>query len=253
MTQFDDSDACCDRLMSEAPLGLTAESLLHIHGASGIADTVMRRAILFLEEGVSEELHAARIGKTLESLGAMPSGTTVCVAFGANTADPLHVPDETELAEGDAVSIRFGCRLHEAPAVAARTVFFGQVDEAQRVAYGAVCQAFQESFSFAVDGNCVGAVFEKIEAYLAEALPEADIRFDTRFDCGEGALPVLTAADADTVLDVGMLVLVDVTASMPGRLGIRLASLVLIEEDGCEVLSRYPIAMSVLDTGTRGD
>ena len=169
------------------------------------------------------------------------------MSFGANAADPHHEPDGTVLKEGDVVLFDVGCRQDEYCADMTRTFFFGEPDEEQRRVYEIVRQA-NEAGRAAVHP---GARFCDIDGAARKVIEDAGYGpyFTHRLGHQIG-LDVHEPGDVSSVNEAcvqqGMCFSIEPGIYLPGRFGVRIEDLVIVTEDGCEVLNAYPRELETL-------
>lgn len=199
-------------------------------------DAAMTAAFDALEEGMTERDVRATVHDLYKAHGAAPEFTIV--AFGANGAFPHHHTGETRLARDMAVLIDTGCRIDGYPSDMTRCGWFGAPDpEFERVA-GIVERAVQAALAAARPGARARDVDRAARAVI-EAAGYGD-RFLHRTGHGLGIdvhEPPYVTAISDAVLEVGNVFSIEPGIYLDGRFGVRLEDIVVLREDGAEVLS----------------
>lgn len=219
-----------------------------MRAASATNDAAMARLRELVREGVSEAEVAGQLEGIYRELGASGHSFAPIVSFGANAADPHHEPDGTRLAKGDAVLFDVGCRQSDYCSDMTRTFFFGEADEEQRRVHDIVRRA-NEAGRAAVKP---GARFCDIDAAARAVIEEAGYgpRFTHRLGHQIG-LDVHEPGDVslshEAPVRPGMVFSIEPGIYLPGRFGVRIEDLVLVTEDGCEVLNGYPRECEVLE------
>ena len=218
-----------------------------MRAASATNDAAMARFRELVHEGATEQEIAGKLEDIYRELGAQGHSFAPIVSFGANAADPHHEPDGTVLKEGDVVLFDVGCRQDEYCADMTRTFFFGEPDEEQRRVYEIVRQA-NEAGRAAVHP---GARFCNIDGAARKVIEDAGYGpyFTHRLGHQIG-LDVHEPGDVSSINEAcvqqGMCFSIEPGIYLPGRFGVRIEDLVIVTEDGCEVLNSYPRDLETL-------
>ncbi len=175
----------------------------------------------FREQGKAEEMAFASI-----------------VGVGANAALPHAIPDQTPLRENELVLIDTGCKLHDYNSDQTRTFWIGKTpSERFRKTKDLVLKAQQA----AIDVIRPGIAFH--EAYAAAHTVFANAGEEKHFTHGLGHGIGLETHEAPSlsskskgIFKSGMIVTVEPGLYYPDWGGIRWEYMLLITEDGCEVL-----------------
>lgn len=218
-----------------------------MRSASAVNDEAMERFRTLVHEGVTEAEVAAQLEGIYRDLGASGHSFEPIVSFGANAADPHHEPDGTVLESGDVVLFDVGCRKDEYCSDMTRTFFFEDADEEQRRVYEIVRQA-NEAGRKAVRP---GARFCDIDAAAREVIENAGYgQYFTHRLGHQIGLDVHEPGDVsaanETCVQPGMCFSIEPGIYLPGRFGVRIEDLVIVTEDGCEVLNAYPRDLSIV-------
>ena len=215
--------------------------------ASRTNDAAMDRFRELVHEGVTEAEVAGQLEAIYRELGAQGHSFAPIVSFGANAADPHHEPDATTLREGDVVLFDVGCRQEEYCSDMTRTFFWGAVSEKQREVYETVRRAAEAARAIVAPGMR----FCDIDAAARNIITEAGYGpyFTHRLGHQIG-LDVHEPGDVSAVHDEpvkpGMVFSIEPGIYLPDEFGVRIEDLVLVTEDGCEVLNSYPRELKVL-------
>ncbi len=218
-----------------------------MRAASAINDAAMAQFKDLVYEGVSEQEVAGKLEAIYCSLGASGHSFGPIVSFGANAADPHHIPDATQLKEGDVVLFDVGCRKDEYCSDMTRSFFFRSVSDEQREVYELVKQANAAGRAAVAPG----VAFCDIDRAARQVIEEAGYgqHFTHRLGHQIG-LDVHEPGDVSSVHDEpvkpGMVFSIEPGIYLPGKFGVRIEDLVLVTEDGCEVLNSYPRELSIL-------
>lgn len=217
-----------------------------LRASSRINDQVMAAVIGLLEEGVAENALASQVNRLFLQNGADSEGTQL-VCFGSNGADPHHNPDSTPLKPGDSVTIdiftpigRYWCDM-------TRTVFYQRVSDRQRKVYQLVKAANEAAIAQIKPGVPLSQLDKTARDVIAGGGfgPYFTHRLGhgIGLDCHE---PPDVSASSDAAAQAGMVFSVEPGIYLPGEFGVRIEDLVLVTEDGCEVLNRYSKDLQVI-------
>jgi len=215
---------------------------------------VMRRAIAMTDAvmaAVAPQLrpeHTERqavwlFEQALREAGAEGPSFPIIVAAGPNAALPHHRPGDDLLGEGQTVIIDMGAHLDGYNADLTRTVVIGQPDERFWTVYDTVFEAEQR----AIAGVRPGVRAHEVDAIARDLITVAG--YGTHFGHGTGhgigmnvhEAPFLrwtTPGGTSIPLETGMISSVEPGIYIEGWGGVRIEDLVLVTEDGCEVLSQ---------------
>jgi len=196
-----------------------------------------------LRAGVREIDVALEIERFVRQNGGEGMAFDVIVAGGHRSAMPHGVASGRVLERGDLVTLDFGARVDGYHADMTRAVAIGPVAEPLRGWFDAVLRAQEEAVA-AIRPGLSGVEGDKV---ARDRLAEAGIADLFVHSLGHGVGlqihegPSLSSRSTD-VLAPGMVVTVEPGVYRPGLGGLRIEDLVLVTEDGHEVLSRSPKA-----------
>ena len=196
-----------------------------------------------LRAGVREVDVALEIDRFIRQNGGEALAFDVIVAGGHRSAMPHGVASDRVLERGDLVTLDFGARVDGYHADMTRAVAIGPVAEPLRGWFDAVLLA-QEAAVAAIRPGLSGVDADRVardrlaEAGIAELFVHS-LGHGVGLQIHEG--PSLSSRSTD-VLAPGMVVTVEPGVYRPGVGGLRIEDLVLVTEDGHEVLSRSPKA-----------
>ncbi len=203
---------------------------------SRVADRVFSQAA---EGGLSERLWAVEIYRMFVEEGAEGPAFDTIVAAGANSAEPHHASDETPVEAPGALKLDLGARLAGYCADLTRTGWLGDAapDEFKAI-YRAVYDAQQAALEFVR----AGVRAAEVDAAARRVIEQAGYGKQFVHGLGHGVgldvheRPALSSNSED-VLEAGMVVTIEPGIYLPGRFGVRIEDLVVVEEDGCRVLT----------------
>jgi Xaa-Pro aminopeptidase len=191
--------------------------------------------------GRTEEALAWQLEQLLHECGADGMAFPVDVAAGPTAASPHAVPGERVVQEGDLVLVDAGASLDGYCSDCTRTFAVGEVSESLREAYELVRRAQQAGL------DAVGPGVSGRDADAAARAVIADAGYAENFGHGLGhglgllvhEAPALRPESGD-VLAAGHVVTVEPGIYLSGVAGIRIEDLVVVTDDGADVLTSYP-------------
>ncbi len=163
------------------------------------------------------------------------------VASGPNGALPHAVPTDRVVAEGDFVTLDFGCVVDGYCSDMTRTVAVGKADDRQREIYDLVLEA-QEAGVKAVRAGLTGKEVDAAARSIIEARGHGD-HFGHGLGHGVGLdiheAPRL-APKVESVLEPAMVTSVEPGIYLSGWGGVRIEDLVVVTQEGRRVLTQSP-------------
>ena len=206
---------------------------------AGIADRAMQAAFSAIKPGMTENEAAAAIRAHFSSEGATPQFWIV--GSGGNGAFPHHSAGERKIQEGDAIVIDIGGRKQGFPSDITRMAVVGRPPEG----YGQIHTIVERAVQAALKAARPGALARDVDAAARKVITDAGYGeyFVHRTGHGMGIgghEPPYITATSDTVLAEGMVFSIEPGIYIPGRFGLRLEDIVILREDGPEILSSLP-------------
>jgi len=191
-----------------------------------------------IEPGMTEREIALALELTMREMGAEGPSFDTIVAFGTNAARPHAVPTDRELQAGDLVLIDMGLVYQGYCSDMTRTFVTGKPDQTYIDRHRAVRKAMLAGIG-AVRAGVTGAEVDRIARQtLIDAGYEA---FGHGLGHGVGIAvheePRLSPRGTKQ-LQAGMVVTVEPGLYLADWGGIRLENMVIVGEDGCEVLNQ---------------
>jgi Xaa-Pro aminopeptidase len=206
-----------------------------------VADDVMPLAWAKLEAGLSEMRIAGEIELAQRERAVERSSAELIVASGERTALPHGVASPRLLRDGEPVMIDLSPVVDGYRADLTRTVHLGAASNDFREIYELVLKA-QETALSGIRAGITGREADFLARHVIE-----DAGYGDRFQHSLGHSigldthepPLLSPHDL-TVLETGMVVSVEPGVYFPERFGVRIEDVVLVQDRGCEILSRCP-------------
>jgi Xaa-Pro aminopeptidase len=215
------------------------------------ATDVTNRAYELLAEeafgGRSEKKLAWRMEQLFHDCGADGLAFPVDIAAGPTAASPHAVSGDRVVQEGNLVLVDAGAMVDGYCSDCTRTFAVGEVSESLREVYDIVREAQQAG----LDAVRAGASGRDVDAAARAVIADGghDENFGHGLGHGVGLLvhesPVLRPESED-VLAAGNVVTVEPGIYLSGLAGIRIEDLVVVTEDGCEVLTSFPKELQVV-------
>ncbi len=206
--------------------------------ASRINDRVMERLISSIKGDISEKRMTNILLDIYEEEGADGFSFSPIIAYGANGADPHHHCDSSLLKKGDSIILDIGGIKNNYCSDMTRTVFYKEVSEECRAIYELVKKANLA----AIEKVKPGARFCDIDRAAREVIEKAGYgKYFTHRTGHSIGLEVHDFGDVSSVntdiLEPGMIFSIEPGIYLTGDFGVRIEDLVLVTEDGVEVLN----------------
>ncbi|MBO7675242.1 MAG: aminopeptidase P family protein [Atopobiaceae bacterium] len=216
--------------------------------ASQLNDKGMEWLAAQVAEGVTERSIAERLPGAYRQLGASGNSFDPIVSFAANAADPHHEPDDTTLGRGDMVLFDVGCAYKRYCADMTRTFFTAAPTELQLRVYDTVRRANEAAEAVVRPG----VPFSTIDRTARQIIEDAGFGpfFTHRLGHQIGLSvhePGDVSASHHEAVRPGQCFSIEPGIYLPDGIGVRIEDLVLVTEDGCEVLNHYSHEPVVLD------
>lgn len=209
---------------------------------AAIADAAMEAVFAAIAPGVTEAELAEAARAVFRERGARPLFTIV--GAGPNGAFPHHHTGAARLREGDAVVVDIGARQGAVSSDITRMAAVGRPPEGYAEVHAIVEDAVQAALAAARPGARAGDVDRAARAVVEAAGHGPQFLHRTGHGMGlEPHEPPWIASGSDTVLTPGMVFTIEPGIYLEGRFGIRLEEVVILREDGPEVLSRLSRAV----------
>ncbi len=216
--------------------------------ASRINDEAMLIFKTLVKEGIKETEIADQMLDIYKKLGASAYSFEPIVAFGKNAADPHHMPDDTRLKEGDIVLFDVGCIYENYCSDMTRVFFFKkEPDEKARYVYNLVRKANEEAEAMLKPGIRIGDIDKKARDIITEGGYGKDFTHRLGHFIGIQDHEFGDVAQTnDRLTEPGNIFSIEPGIYNPEAAGVRIEDLVLITEDGYEVLNHVSKDIEVI-------
>jgi D-alanyl-D-alanine dipeptidase len=225
------------------------EEIEWLERSGAAADLVFARIVQQPFAGRTEKEVAQELAHLLEAQGLSLEHLPI-VASGPNSASPHHHAGDRRIAEGDAVVLDFGGTLNGYFSDITRTVFVGSApapDSEEVGVYNLVAQAQLA----AAQAARLGMACEALDAAARDIIAGAGYGeyFNHRLGHGiglDGHEPPYLVSGNDTLLQPGMTFSIEPGVYLPGKFGVRIEDIVVLEDSGARSFNHAPKEITVV-------
>ena len=217
------------------------EEIRRMKKAQEIADTAFTQLLSELRPGMSERQLAARLQYLAISGGAEKMSFDTIVASGPNGSMPHAVPTDREVREGEFITFDFGCVYDGYCSDTTRTVALGQVTKEMEQVYHIVYEAQKAGLAAARSG----ITGRRMDAAARDVIENAG--FGDYFGHALGhSLGIevheepVAAPRNEKPLPPGTVISVEPGIYLPGKFGVRIEDVVVLDDGGCRDLTGLP-------------
>jgi Xaa-Pro aminopeptidase len=226
----------------------TPDEIERIRAAARIADGAYTWLVEQRLCGRTERDVAWGIEMRLRELGADDAAFPPIVASAGQGALPHGQPRDVAIESGTLVVVDLGARLDGYRSDCTRTFATGALTDEARAVYEVVAEAQRQALALVRPGTPCPDVHAAARRVIDDA------GYGALFNHGTGHGIGLDVHEAprfrngvDGVLEPGNVVTVEPGVYVPGQFGVRIEDLVVVTDDGREVLSQFP--KSLIDAG----
>jgi Xaa-Pro aminopeptidase len=216
------------------------EELDAIRRAAAVTDATYERLADERFEGRTEKELVWRMEQLFHDCGADGLAFPVDIAAGPTAASPHAQPGDRVVSEGDLVLIDAGAKVGDYCSDATRMFAVGDVSESLRGVYDIVYRAQMAG----VEAVRAGVAGREVDAAARAVIADAGYGENFGHGLGHGLGLLVHEAPAlrpesDDELAAGNVVTVEPGIYLSGLAGVRIEDLVVVTDDGCEVLSSF--------------
>ncbi len=227
-----------DGLVESLRIVKSESEIALLRKAFEITSEAFERVRPTIEAGQTEWDVAWRIHQAFVELGSDGPAFPTIVAAGTHAARPHHEPGSRVIREGEPIVIDMGARYHGYCADLTRTVWVGEPDEKLREIYPIVAAAVEEAIERVQPGMTGADMDAAARGYIdARGYGEA---FGHGLGHGVGVRvhegPSASKESKD-ILAIGHVITVEPGIYLPEWGGVRVEDVILITEEGIEVLT----------------
>jgi len=224
------------------------EEIYHIAAAAELADAALRRILGEGLEGRTERDVALALEQDMRRRGASRPSFDTIVATGPHGALPHATPRDVEIRRGDLVVIDWGAELDGYCSDCTRTFSVGEPSQEARAVYELVHEA-QLAGLQAVRAGAGGRAVDGTARAVIEGQGHGQhfghgLGHGVGIEVHEG--PRLSQRSRDDLV-AGNVVTVEPGVYLPGKFGVRIEDLVVVTDEGCDVLTSLSKELTVLE------
>jgi len=215
--------------------------------AQRIAEKALVETLNYIKAGRTEKEIAAFLQYQMLLGGAEKMSFEPIVVSGANSSMPHGVPTAKQVEAGDFITMDFGCVYNGYCSDMTRTVAVGHVTEEMDKVYHTVLKAQLAGIAATKAGVTGRAVHEAAAKIIGDAGYGA--YFGHGYGHGVGVeiheQPNASPAN-DKPLPVGAVISAEPGIYLPGRFGVRIEDVVIVQENGCLDIMKAPKELVIL-------
>ncbi len=235
------------KLLDDLRASKDQEELAYMRRAQEITDEAFKAILNFIRPGMTEREIAARLVYELLSRGGEKVSFDPIVAAGPNGSRPHAVPGDQVVDTGMFITMDFGCEVEGYCSDMTRTVALGQPTEEMEAVYNAVLAAQKAG----INAARAGVAGREIDAAARRVLQKAG--YGEYFSHGFGhslGVDIHESPNASSretrLMPVGAVISAEPGVYIPGRFGVRIEDVLILNETGCEDITRSPKDLIVL-------
>ncbi|HWT93767.1 MAG TPA: Xaa-Pro peptidase family protein [Solirubrobacteraceae bacterium] len=234
-------------LLEELRLVKDASEIAAVRAAAQLADDALTEVLSIGIVGRTEKDVALELEFAMRRRGAEGVSFPPIVAAGAHGALPHASPRDVEIPAGTLVVIDWGCMLDGYASDCTRTYATGDLDPRDRAVYDTVLEAQLA----ALEAVRPGPLGREVDAVARDIITAAGHGEHFGHGLGHGVgLEVhegpRLSVKGETALAAGQIVTVEPGIYLPDQVGVRIEDLVVVTEDGYDVLSSLPKTLTTV-------
>jgi len=217
------------------------EELASMIRAQRISEAALEEVLRLIRPGMTEREVAAELVYRMLRHGSEGNSFDPIVVTGAKTSMPHGVPGDCVIRPGDFVTMDFGCLKDGYCSDMTRTVAVGSATEEMKNVYSTVLRAQLAGIAAAK----AGVRGKDIDAAARRVITDAG--YGPYFGHGFGHClgldihePPTAGPSGEAPLPAGAVSSAEPGIYLPGRFGVRIEDVMILREDGAEVITRAP-------------
>lgn len=219
----------------------TIDEILILKEAIKRADAAFSNVLSYVKEGVSEAELKVELEYLMAKEGHEGAAFGTIVAFGERAALPHAIPGKKKLKHGELALIDFGLNYEGYMSDMTRTIQFGQIGKEESTSFNLTLKALEKSIEAVVPGVNVSDLDEVHRNLFRKAGVE---KYSLR-GLGHGVGLQIheyprVVEKGPGILEENMVFTIEPGLYFPGRYGVRIEDIVLVDSSGCEVLTQTP-------------
>lgn len=223
------------------------EELAMMYQAQQITDETFAQICTVIRPGMTEREIAAELIYRMLRLGAEGTSFDPIVLTGPDTSMPHGVPGDRRVAEGDFVTMDFGCRKNGYCSDMTRTVAVGYATDEMKNVYDIVLRAQLAGIARAAAG-VTGA---EIDGAARKVISDAGYGeyFGHSFGHSLGLYiheSPSASPSVKTPMPEGAVISAEPGIYLPGKFGVRIEDVLILREGGCEVITKAAKQLLIL-------
>jgi Xaa-Pro aminopeptidase len=225
-------------LVEEARMVKDSDEIALLRNGSRLGADLFKTLLKRIRPGVPEREVAAALEFRAREKGAEAMSFETIIASGKRSAMPHGIASEMRIPGRGFVVCDFGVILTGYCSDMTRTVYMGRISEAARDFYRAV----QEAQQAAIEAVRPGIQVSEVDRNARKVLETAGMGRYFTHSTGHGVGLEIheaprVASGQKQVLRPGMVITIEPGAYIPGRWGVRIEDMVVVTQQGCDVLT----------------
>ncbi|SDK01441.1 M24 family metallopeptidase [Natronincola ferrireducens] len=225
----------------------TAEEIHNLREAAKLADAVMEDLTKYIRPGIQEKDIKKKIEELFSQKGADELAFDPIIASGPNSSKPHYNDAQRYIQEEDIIILDFGCRYKGYCSDISRTLFVGGATPKQKDIYNIIYRANAEAKEMVKPGITAETVDKAARTIIKDA------GYGQYFLCRTGhgigmavhESPYIKTGNQE-ILQEGMAFSIEPGIYLSGQFGMRIEDIVVVTDNGVEVLNQFPRELIVL-------
>ncbi len=234
-------------IFGELRASKSEEEIVYMREAQAISEKALEEVLHIIKPGMTERQVAAELVYHMLLNGSEGNSFDPIVVTGKKTSMPHGVPGDEIIREGDFVTMDFGCLKNGYCSDMTRTVAIGHATDEMKNIYNVVLEAQLAGIAAARAGipGC------EIDAAAREVITKAG--FGQYFGHGFGhslGLDIHELPGANpsgkAIMPLNCVVSAEPGIYIPGKFGVRIEDVMILHENGSEVITKAPKQLIIL-------